>query len=131
MGRDRWHEPRTQRTHGRARAAGRRRVGTLGVLSLLAVTWGAANGGAASAAAPASTATTRPPQPDVVTTATQPRQPRSGPGGSAYRNRDWRVSAGGVGSDAWYVFEPVDPAPRSAPVAVVVHGYYEFAGYDQ
>lgn len=87
--------------------------------------------GTLTPATAATTPHTRPPQPDVVTAATQPEQPRSGPGGSAYRNGDWRVSSGGVGSDAWYVFEPVEPAPRSAPVAIVMHGYYELAGYDQ
>ena len=29
------------------------------------------------------------------------------------------------------MFEPVDPQPRSAPVTVVMHGYFEYAGYDQ
>jgi hypothetical protein len=61
---------------------------------------------------------------------TQPAQPRSGPGGSDYRHGDWRVSSGGSGDDAWYVFEPVDPRPKSAPLAIVMHGYGEFAGYD-
>ncbi len=61
---------------------------------------------------------------------TPPAQPRSGPGGGNYRHGDWRVSSGGSGSDAWYVFEPVDPQPRSAPLAIVMHGYGEFAGYD-
>jgi hypothetical protein len=62
---------------------------------------------------------------------TQPPQPRSGPGGSDYPHAGWRVSSGGAGADAWYVFEPARPRPRRAPVAVVMHGYYEFAGYDQ
>ena len=62
---------------------------------------------------------------------TQPAQPKSGPGGSDYPHAGWRVSSGGSGADAWYVFEPVRPRPRKAPLAVVMHGYYEFAGYDQ
>jgi hypothetical protein len=41
------------------------------------------------------------------------------------------VHAGGTGNDAWYIFEPTRPRPKSAPLAVVMHGYYEFAGYDQ
>jgi pimeloyl-ACP methyl ester carboxylesterase len=61
----------------------------------------------------------------------QPPQPRSGPGGSDYSHARWRVSSGGSGPDAWYAFEPVGPRPKSAPVAVVMHGYYEYAGYDQ
>ncbi len=72
---------------------------------------------------------TRSPEPDVVTSAKQPRQPKRGPGGSTVKHHDWRVSEGGTGADAWYVFEPIDPQPRSAPVAVMLHGYYEFGGY--
>jgi hypothetical protein len=62
---------------------------------------------------------------------TQPPQPKSGPGGSDYSHRGWRVSSGGHGADAWYAFEPVGPRPRRAPLAIVMHGYYEFAGYEQ
>jgi pimeloyl-ACP methyl ester carboxylesterase len=80
-------------------------------------------------AAETTTRDTRPPEPEVVTSATQPPQPKRGPGGSAVKHRDWRVSEGGTGADAWYVFEPIDPQPRSAPVAVMLHGYYEFGGY--
>ncbi len=61
---------------------------------------------------------------------TQPPQPKSGPGGSDYSNADWRVSSGGAGSDAWYVFEPIKPRPANAPLAIVMHGYFEFAGYN-
>jgi hypothetical protein len=61
----------------------------------------------------------------------QPPQPASGPGGSDYEHGDWRVGSGGEGVDAWFVFEPVDPAPASAPVAIVMHGYFEYAGFDQ
>jgi pimeloyl-ACP methyl ester carboxylesterase len=61
----------------------------------------------------------------------QPPQPKSGPGGSDYPHRGVRVSSGGTGFDAWHVFEPTRPRPRRAPVAVVLHGYYEYAGYAQ
>jgi len=70
-------------------------------------------------------------QANAQSAATQPAQPRSGPGGSEYAHRDWRLHAGGSGNDAFYVFEPVKPRPRRAPVAVLMHGYYELAGYDQ
>jgi len=63
--------------------------------------------------------------------ATQPPQPKSGPGGSDYPHRGWRVGSGGTGYDAWYVFEPAGPRPAKAPLAIVMHGYYEFSGYDQ
>ncbi len=59
----------------------------------------------------------------------QPLQPKTGPGGRDYTH-NFRVHAGGSGSDAWYVFEPTKPKPKKAPVAVVMHGYYEFEGYD-
>ena len=62
-------------------------------------------------------------------TVTQPPQPRSGPGGSDYTHRGVRVGSGGSGADAWYVFEPTRPRPAKAPLAIVMHGYYEFAGY--
>jgi len=61
----------------------------------------------------------------------QPPQPVAGPGGSDYEHGDWRVGSGGEGSDAWFVFEPIDPAPASAPVAIVMHGYFEYSGFDQ
>jgi pimeloyl-ACP methyl ester carboxylesterase len=59
---------------------------------------------------------------------TQPPQPKSGPGGNS-GHAGFRVHAGGSGNDAWYVFEPTGPRPKSAPLAVVMHGYFEFAGY--
>ncbi len=99
----------------------------------------AAGGGAAverPGAAPERTTTTRPPLPPSSVPApagarvTQPSQPVSGPGSSDLAHRDWRVSSGGSGPDAWYVFEPTAPRPRSAPVAIVLHGYYEYSGYD-
>jgi pimeloyl-ACP methyl ester carboxylesterase len=62
---------------------------------------------------------------------TQPPQPTSGPGGSNYNHADWRVSSGGSGYNAWYVFEPIRPRPAKAPLAIITHGYYEFSGYDQ
>ena len=96
----------TRRPHGLRPAAG---------LLLLAVLAGA---GAAAADAPEN--------PD----ATQPTQPTSGPGGGHYRHTGMRVTSGGSGANAWFLFEPRAPKPTSAPVAIVLHGYYEFEGYD-
>lgn len=62
---------------------------------------------------------------------TQPAQPTSGPGGSDYSHDGVRVSSGGTGADAWYVFEPTKPRPERAPLAIMMHGYYEYSGYDQ
>lgn len=61
---------------------------------------------------------------------TQSQQPVSGPGGSDYSNDDIRVSSGGIGDDAWFVFEPISPQPKTAPLAIIMHGYFEFSGYD-
>ena len=61
---------------------------------------------------------------------TQPKQPKSGPGSNA-AHAGYRVHAGGSGNDAWYVFEPTRPRSKSAPLAVVMHGYYEFSGHAQ
>ncbi len=60
----------------------------------------------------------------------QPPQPKHGPGGSDYTNEGVRVSSGGAGADAWYAFEPVKPRPNKAPLAIVMHGYFDFSGYD-
>ena len=70
-------------------------------------------------------------EPVASAAVTQPTQPKSGPGGSDYSHRGWRVSSGGAGADAWYAFEPVRPRRRKAPLAIVMYGYYEFAGYSQ
>ena len=72
----------------------------------------------ASATTPAQAAVTPSPQPALV------------PGGSDQPHAGLRVSSGGTGADAWYVFEPTTPQPVSAPLAIIMHGYGEFAGYD-
>ena len=59
------------------------------------------------------------------------RSPSPGRAAATTRHDGWRVSAGGTGYDAWFVFEPVRPRPRTAPLAVVMHGYGEYAGYNQ
>lgn len=80
----------------------------------------------AATAVPVELATADPAPPPVVR---QPPQPTSGPGGSDYTSRGVRVHAGGTGADAWYVFQPVRPKPKKAPLAVVMHGYFEYYGY--
>jgi hypothetical protein len=61
----------------------------------------------------------------------QPPQPKKGPGGRAHPYRGFQVTAGGSGNNAWFAFEPTRPRPRKARLAIVMHGYGEFAGYDQ
>jgi hypothetical protein len=99
----------------------------------------AAAGPTSRAASSTTTATTRPARPPAPPSTvaappgaaiTQPAQPTSGFGSSALPHGDWRVSSGGEGADAWFVFEPVDPKPAHAPVAVILHGYYEYSGYE-
>jgi pimeloyl-ACP methyl ester carboxylesterase len=98
-----------------------RRIAVVGVSALaLAAVFSAAVGGAPGLD-PA----------EAWAAVTQPPQPKSGPGSRDHANRGWRVSSGGGGPDAWYVFEPVGPRPARAPLAVVMHGYGEYAGYDQ
>ena len=62
---------------------------------------------------------------------TQPKQPRSGPGQQLRRTPASGSTRAASGNDAWYVFEPTRPRPKTAPLAIVMHGYYEFSGYDQ
>jgi hypothetical protein len=62
-------------------------------------------------------------------TITQPKPLESGPGSTRYAHRDWRVSQGGEGVDAWFAFEPIKPKPKRAPLAIITHGYGEFEGY--
>lgn len=64
-------------------------------------------------------------------TIVQPGPLKKGPGSKKYNHRSWRVSEGGEGYNAWYAFEPVKPRPSRAPLAIVTHGYGEFAGYDR
>lgn len=66
----------------------------------------------------------------AATTIAQPTQPAFGPGGKDYQYAGVRVSQGGSGVNAYYVFEPISPQPASAPLVVITHGYYEFAGYN-
>jgi hypothetical protein len=60
----------------------------------------------------------------------QPRQPVKGPGGSQTVFGGVRAVTGGRGYNAWEILEPTHPTPPSAPLVVVMHGYYEFSGYD-
>jgi len=62
---------------------------------------------------------------------TQPAQRATGPGGKASRYGGVRVTAGGSGAGAWFVYQPSAPTPASAPLVVVTHGYYEFSGTGQ
>lgn len=60
----------------------------------------------------------------------QPLQSAYGPGGKDYPHAKVRISQGGSGYNAYYVFEPISPQPASAPVVIINHGYMEFTGYN-
>jgi hypothetical protein len=128
---------RTKRSYRRRRHRPHR-LGALVLVALMIVTVGCSttDEGRATAGSTSSTTTTGPPLPPssvpapVGAQVTQPAQPTSGPGSSDLPHRDWRESSGGSGADAWYVFEPTEPRPDSAPLAIVMHGYFEFEGYD-
>lgn len=57
------------------------------------------------------------------TMATPPAQPPSGPGGKAYRHGAVARSEHGRGALAYWLYEPADPAPPSAPVVLFLHGW--------
>lgn len=72
-----------------------------------------------------------PPRPYSPRTIVQPDPLPKGPGSLRYKHRDWRVTEGGEGYNAWFTFEPVRPRPARAPLAVITHGYGEYSGYNR
>lgn len=52
-----------------------------------------------------------------------PAQPETGPGGGPYPSASVRASSYGEGALAYWIFEPADPAPATAPVVVFAHGW--------
>jgi dienelactone hydrolase len=57
---------------------------------------------------------------------TPPQQPLDGPGGSNYSHAGYRESRYGLGSYQFWIFEPADPTPASAPLIVFNHGWVAF-----
>lgn len=55
--------------------------------------------------------------------ATPPAQPRTGPGGTAYVHKKVTKNVYGAGADQYWLYEPSEPAPTSAPVIVFLHGW--------
>jgi Cutinase len=60
---------------------------------------------------------------------TPPLQPSDGPGGSNYSHNGIRQSRYGWGSHQFWIFEPTDPTPSSAPLIVFNHGWSAFYPY--
>jgi hypothetical protein len=54
---------------------------------------------------------------------TPPLQPSDGPGGSNYSHDGVRQSRHGFGVREFWIFEPSDPTPSSAPLIVFNHGW--------
>jgi acetyl esterase/lipase len=60
----------------------------------------------------------------TVSSAHPPTQPASGPGGQEYLYKNITSKRYGQGEEAYYIFEPVQPAPTKAlPVIAFLHGY--------
>ncbi len=57
------------------------------------------------------------------TPATQPDQPVTGPGGSEYKNASVSQHSYSSGDLEYWLFEPRDPQPKSAPVVIFNHGW--------
>lgn len=56
-------------------------------------------------------------------TVTQPPQSTNGPGSSDYLHQSVRKSRFGSGTEEYWLYEPADPTPASAPVIAFLHGY--------
>lgn len=54
---------------------------------------------------------------------TPPTQPPDGPGGSNYSHDSVRQTRYGFGSHQFWIFEPAEPTPSSAPLIVFNHGW--------
>lgn len=53
----------------------------------------------------------------------QPSQPASGFGGSSYTHAKMTESEHGAGGKRFWLFEPAEPLPKSAPLVIFLHGY--------
>ena len=58
-----------------------------------------------------------------ATSATPPAPPSSGPGSASYAHAGVTKNLYGEGALAYWVFEPANPAPASAPVVLFLHGW--------
>lgn len=66
----------------------------------------------------------KPPEPTPGrTSATPPAPPASGPGSMSYPNGSVTKNLYGEGATAYWIFEPADPRPASAPVVLFLHGW--------
>ena len=85
---------------------------TLAALSLSSVLCVAAENGAQSPARPA-----------LAVKASPPKQPASGPGSSDYPHRNVKQTEYGEGGQQYWIIEPAQPAPKTAPLVIFLHGW--------
>ena len=52
-----------------------------------------------------------------------PRQPARGPGGSDYAHRSVKETEHGEGGTQYWIIEPAQPVPKSAPLVIFIHGW--------
>lgn len=52
-----------------------------------------------------------------------PHQPPAGPGGAEYRHAEVSMSSYKEDAEQYWIFEPADPTPASAPVIIFNHGW--------
>lgn len=88
-----------------------RRAAVFGVLTAAGLWWGLLLAGAVGAAGD--------PAP------TPPEQPTQGPGSSDYRHARVVARSFGAGPTAYWLYEPAEPAPKSAPLVVFNHGWLQ------
>ena len=55
--------------------------------------------------------------------ASPPSQPANGPGGSDYAHAGFRETEHGEGGRQFWIIEPAQPAPKSAPLVIFIHGW--------
>ena len=55
--------------------------------------------------------------------ASPPKQPANGPGGSQYAHRSVRQTEHGEGGMQYWIIEPAQPAPKTAPLVIFLHGW--------
>lgn len=64
--------------------------------------------------------------PSILEPPTPPQQPQDGPGGLNYSHERVRQSRYGFGVREFWIFEPAEPTPTSAPIIVFNHGWSAF-----
>ncbi len=55
-----------------------------------------------------------------------PKQPAQGPGGSAYLHKGVKETSYGKEGQQYWIIEPAQPAPKTAPLVIFLHGWTAF-----